>query len=271
MTCQNPSIPSSIATTTLSIQPMLLVILTFCQLLVLVTSAPVPFKDSVEIVFTPQDLKDIAEYTLWKIPEVKDNFKTTVKQKVLNRLLSKDVLDSNPNPDIYLGPMDDGVPSLILEPVERGGVEAGGGTEEEELLLTILNYANQISSNEFEIEVPPPRTKPLKAVLIDAKKSPGVFNSILRGPASGGIKRIKLVGLATDNGAANNDDVVEEEWDSNSDASDNDESDDNQDGDSDEEYNQVEYLVPSRIKNERGDYGVKYYRRKEKYQDPFET
>ncbi|CAK9441190.1 uncharacterized protein LODBEIA_P50590 [Lodderomyces beijingensis] len=63
-----------------------------------VHGAIVPFKDSIELVFTPQDIKKTTDYVLWKVPSVKNNFKTTVKQKLLNRLLSKDLQDLYPYP-----------------------------------------------------------------------------------------------------------------------------------------------------------------------------
>ncbi|KAI5962095.1 uncharacterized protein KGF55_003171 [Candida pseudojiufengensis] len=56
-----------------------------------VHSAILPFKDSIEIAFTPEDVKKTTDYVLWKVPAVKNNFKTTVKQHLLNRLLSKDL------------------------------------------------------------------------------------------------------------------------------------------------------------------------------------
>lgn len=61
-------------------------------------TAIVPFRDSIELVFTPEDIKKSTDYALWKIPAVKKNFKTTVKQKLLNRLLNKDLQEINPNP-----------------------------------------------------------------------------------------------------------------------------------------------------------------------------
>ncbi|KAK6199524.1 uncharacterized protein RJT21DRAFT_127781 [Scheffersomyces amazonensis] len=64
------------------------VVLQTLSLLLLVVSVPVP--SQVEIVVTPQDLKDAAEYAVVKIPEIKNNFKTMVKQKLLNRIISKD-------------------------------------------------------------------------------------------------------------------------------------------------------------------------------------
>ncbi|CAI5759518.1 unnamed protein product [Candida verbasci] len=77
---------------------LLLEVWTVILLPSLIFAAIVPFRDSIEVVFTPDDIKKSADYVLWKVPTVKNNFKTTVKQKLLNRLLDKDLQDFKTNP-----------------------------------------------------------------------------------------------------------------------------------------------------------------------------
>ncbi|KAL1571854.1 hypothetical protein MG5_03862 [Candida albicans P57072] len=122
-------------------------------------TAIVPFRDSIELVFTPEDIKKSTDYALWKIPAVKKNFKTTVKQKLLNRLLNKDLQEINPNP----------YDEDIFEEQQQKKVKA-----------------NEIS-NTFQ------------TVELDIKKPNGVMRSVLKGPSSTEKKQAKLVVQSTRN------------------------------------------------------------------------
>ncbi|KAK6455103.1 uncharacterized protein RJT20DRAFT_54771 [Scheffersomyces xylosifermentans] len=64
-----------------------------------VASIPTPDvkRNSVQVVITPQDLKDVGEYAIKKAPEITNNIKNMLKQKLLDRLLSKEIQEYNPN------------------------------------------------------------------------------------------------------------------------------------------------------------------------------
>ncbi|KAI3403149.1 hypothetical protein KGF56_004038 [Candida oxycetoniae] len=121
--------------------------------------AIVPFRDSIELVFTPEDVKKGTDYVLWKVPKVKNDFKTTVKQKLLNRLLSKDIQELNP---YYTG---DEIEPMMANPA----------------LETTTNTANMMAAKNnvqnIEIEITKPR---------------GFVNSVLKGPSPTEKEKAKI-------------------------------------------------------------------------------
>lgn len=116
-----------------------------------IESAVVPFKDSVEIVFTPEDIRKGTDYVLWKVPTVKNNFKTTVKQKLLNRLLSKDLQE------------------LRLNSPPPGGA---------------LVSANEVQSESTVMESKAQGNLPLQNIQLEVQKPKGLVNSVLKGPSA---------------------------------------------------------------------------------------
>ncbi|KAI5953055.1 hypothetical protein KGF57_004047 [Candida theae] len=111
----------------------------------------VPFRDSVEIVFTPEDIRKGTDYILWKVPTVKNNFKTTVKQKLLNRLLSKDLQELRLN-----SPYQDG--SSLVSNGEVHSVATTNNVKEQEVA-------------------------PLRNIQLEVEKPKGLVNSVLKGPS----------------------------------------------------------------------------------------
>lgn len=130
-------------------------------------AAVVPFRDSIELVFTPEDVKKTTDYVFWKVPEVKKNFKTTVKQKMLNMLLNKDLQDINPNPPfVYENEIDDEGDRLFAEQEHND---------------QILGQAQQNRlADSFQ------------TVEIDIKKPYGLVHSVLKGPPPTGKKKAKI-------------------------------------------------------------------------------
>ncbi|KAI5962845.1 hypothetical protein CANMA_003620 [Candida margitis] len=114
-------------------------------------SAIVPFKDSVEIVFTPEDIKKGTDYVLWKVPTVKNNFKTTVKQKLLNRLLSKDLQELRLNSRYQ---------------------ESKG-----------LSQNNQVQAEDTTSGLVVSENTPLQNIQLEVQRPKGVVNSVLKGPS----------------------------------------------------------------------------------------
>lgn len=115
-------------------------------------SAVIPFRDSVEIVFTPEDIKKGTDYVLWKVPTVKNNFKTTVKQKLLNRLLSKDLQELRLNSPF----------------------------NEEDTLVS----NSQASAEDATNEVKALTKLPLQNIRLEVEKPKGLVNSVLNGPSA---------------------------------------------------------------------------------------
>lgn len=116
-----------------------------------IQSAVVPFRDSVEVVFTPEDIRKGTDYVLWKVPTVKNNFKTTVKQKLLNRLLSKDLQElrlNSPSPDSPLVTNNE-----VQAETTVNGVKAQGNL-------------------------------PLQSIQLEVQKPKGLVNSVLKGPSA---------------------------------------------------------------------------------------
>lgn len=68
----------------------------------LVLGVPVP-RDLVEVVVSPKDVKEAGKYAMVKIPQIKENFKNNVKQKLLDRLMSKSVQAMVPQVDPATG------------------------------------------------------------------------------------------------------------------------------------------------------------------------
>ncbi|CCG23782.1 hypothetical protein CORT_0E01950 [Candida orthopsilosis Co 90-125] len=115
-------------------------------------SAIIPFRDSVEIVFTPEDIKKGSDYVLWKVPTVKNNFKTTVKQKLLNRLLSKDLQELRLNSPF----------------------------NEEDTLVSNSKASAEDTINEVKASA----NLPLQNISLEVEKPKGLVNSVLKGPSA---------------------------------------------------------------------------------------
>jgi len=129
-----------------------IVISLLCALSGVSLSAIVPFRDSVEVVFTPDDIKKGTDYVLWKVPTVKNNFKTTVKQKLLNRLLSKDLQELKLNSPFP----EDGLPEF------KDQRQSVGATK----------------------EIHAPSNIPLQNIQLEVLKPKGLVNSVLKGPST---------------------------------------------------------------------------------------
>ncbi|KAG7661923.1 uncharacterized protein J8A68_004526 [[Candida] subhashii] len=217
-----------------------LIIIAACQPSLFISASPVPFKNSVEVVFTPQDLKHAADYTLWKIPVVKDNLKTTVKQKVLNRMLTKELQEANPNAGLYPpgSPYQiNNNPNPMLNQMNRPPMP--------NQIINHPMYTNQMKPNpaNTHVQMQLPIAKPIKAIQIDTVKANGIVNSILKGPSPTEELSFQVVG-------------IQKEDEKNKEESDESEDDDEED---EEDDGKLGYSVPSRIKNGKHDFGVKYY------------
>lgn len=140
-------------------------------------SAVVPFRDSIELVITPQDVKRTTDYVVWKVPAVKNNFKTTVKQKMLNMLLNRDLQDINPNP-----------PFVSQEEIENDDDDTVFEEQNNNKNKNINNSNNQIIGKAQQERL----SDTFQSVEINIKNPNGVVHSILQGPSSTEKKRAKL-------------------------------------------------------------------------------
>ncbi|KAK6463504.1 hypothetical protein DFJ63DRAFT_335037 [Scheffersomyces coipomensis] len=124
-------------------------------------SSPIPRRESIEIIVTPQDLKNAAEYAVVKIPELKDNFKTLVKQKLLNRIISKDFQQLITEVDPITGKVSlsrSPMPQQSQQPLTISNGGGGGATSEKS--------AGNVPSQDIRIQLP---------------KDPGLVTTILKG------------------------------------------------------------------------------------------
>ncbi|EGW35614.1 uncharacterized protein SPAPADRAFT_48593 [Spathaspora passalidarum NRRL Y-27907] len=231
-----------------------------------------PFKDSIEIVLSPDDIRSVAEYTLYKIPEVKNNFKTTVKQKLLNRILTKQIQETNPNPDAYASYTDNpanlyqynprfpvhasrpdvitpgATPQIVpatgstpgVIPVSPAQVQKVGPTNGKVDIDKHTAAANgKVTANNNvgpitgQVLIKP--VKPVKAVEIEVTKPKGMLTSIIKGPSVIEEDFVQIFGQ------------------------DNDSDSDSDEDDNDDEH--IGYSNPSWIKNNKQDHGIKYYPR----------
>ncbi|KAI5949904.1 hypothetical protein KGF54_005382 [Candida jiufengensis] len=153
-----------------------------------IQSAILPFKDSIEIAFTPEDVKKTTDYVMWKVPSVRDNFKTTVKQKILNRLLSKELQEMPLNT-----PFDNSQPTTNqpnngevqtnTETGKEGDVRVNNGKSDEVLAKTEKKGGVQINNKQA--------ITPLQALSqtdmmleLELQKPRGILGSILKGPST---------------------------------------------------------------------------------------
>ncbi|RCK56199.1 hypothetical protein Cantr_05696 [Candida viswanathii] len=147
----------------------LLLVCPFCA------PAIVPFRDSIEIVFTPEDVKRTTDYVLWKVPAVKHNFKTTVKQKMLNLLLNRELQDVNPNPPFF------------GEDIGEEGEREGEHQEEKK----VEQQAHKTKPQE-DVTQAAAAGESLLTVEIDITKPHGIVHSVLWGPSPNEKKTAKV-------------------------------------------------------------------------------
>lgn len=215
----------------------MLLILTFFQYC---NSAVVPFRDSIELVITPQDVKRTTDYVFWKVPAVKNNFKTTVKQKMLNMLLNRDLQDINPNP-----------PFVSQDEIENDDDDTVFEEQNNSKNDNINNNNNQILGKVQHDRL----SDTFQSVEINIKNPNGVVHSILQGPSPTEKKRAKL----TINNSRIGSDKVEmakfkvDEKEKSTDLPEL----------SNEELNKFQnehmgYLRPTKIKNAKHDFGEKF-------------
>ncbi|EAZ63007.2 predicted protein [Scheffersomyces stipitis CBS 6054] len=80
----------------------------------LTSALPLPETKSFEIQITGKDIKDAGAYVIHKSSEVKNNVKTIVKQKLIDRLLSKEL--ENYTPEHPQEEKSDELASVVLPP-----------------------------------------------------------------------------------------------------------------------------------------------------------
>ncbi|RLV90713.1 hypothetical protein JA1_004401 [Spathaspora sp. JA1] len=201
-----------------------------------------PFRNSIEVVVTPQDFQDVAEYILWKVPEVKENIKTTIKQKLLNKLLTQRIQDTVvPNFDMYSEYINN-PNNLYHHNVLKVDNKPQFPTQAVPKTPPPGSYLHHVPTVPPPPPgaIPPPFSEPpvvsddeqpsmVSSVEIEIMKPKGLVNSILSGPSITQERMIQIKANSNDS-----------------------------DDSSDEEL-EIGYSNPSRIKNRKSDLGVKYY------------